>query len=308
MDTVIEVLEHPAALAWKKLLPTSGEPTRIAVLRKGDKAAVYLLEGVGLQRSPVVAKHCESTTGLIERRIYEEILPYVPVAALHYYGHSRDDDGGCWLFLENAGGVPFSPSVEDHRVLVARWLAALHTSAARIPSAGRLPDRGSNHYLNHLQSARRRIRRVAGAAPRDAVDLLETIVRQCDVIESHWHEVEEWSADMPPTVVHGDFRPKNVHVVTDGRRDRLYAMDWETAGWGVPAADIASVRGLRGELAGLTSYLSIARESWPNLRMASLLRIVEVGKLFRRLASIDWCSMSFGRWEKSIASMSLHRA
>jgi aminoglycoside phosphotransferase (APT) family kinase protein len=309
MDTVIDVLDHPGARAWKRLHPTTVEPASINVLREHDKAAVYLLGGVGVHGAPVIAKHCRSTAGLIERHIYEEILPDVPVTALHYYGHAREADGSCWLFLEKARGVPFSPSLEAHCVLVARWLAVLHTSCARIPAAQRLPDRGPTHYLEHLCLARRRILRVTEATPRSGErHLLQTVVRQCDMVESHWHDVEEWCADMPATLVHGDFRPKNVHVVTDGGHDRLVAMDWETSGWGVPAADIASARGLRGEVAGLTAYLSIARESWPDLRLSSLQRFVEVGKLFRRLAAIDWCSISLaGRWVKSIASMSIHR-
>jgi aminoglycoside phosphotransferase (APT) family kinase protein len=307
--TVIAGLDHPAVRAWKTLFPRAAEPTRVAVLRDRDKAGVYLLEGVGLHESPVVAKHCRSRTGLIERRIYEDVLPHVPVTALHYYGHTNEDDGSCWLFLEHAGGVLFTPSLDEHCVLAARWLAALHTSAARIPSADRLPDRSSTHYLEHLRSARRTILCATDSVRVLERDVLDAVLRQCDFVESRWRDVEEWCVEMAPTVVHGDFRPKNVHIAADGPRGRLFAMDWETAGWGVPAADIASIRGLRGEVVGLAEYLAIARESWPSLTLRSLLRVVEIGKLFRRLAAIDWCSASLMfRWEKSIASMRLHRA
>jgi aminoglycoside phosphotransferase (APT) family kinase protein len=151
---------------------------------------------------------------------------------------------------------------------------------------------------------------VAGACDDvGETELLEGIARQCDVVEAHWDEVDEWCAEIPPTLVHGDFRPKNVHIVDDGRRVRLLAMDWETAGWGAPAADLASVRGLGGESIGVTTYLSVVRESWPGLRLRALLRTVEAGKLFRRVAAIDWCSanLSFRR-QKSMASMRVHRA
>jgi len=311
MGTLIDPLEHPAVRAWGTLLPARLEPTSIAALRDRDKTAVYRLDGVGLEGAPVVAKRCHAATGGIERTVYEEILPHLPVTALHYYGHVAEDDGSCWLFLEDAGGVPFSPLAEGHRVLVARWLALLHTSAARVRPATPLPDRGPAHYLDHLRSARRTILDSLGdsaASPGDR-EVLEGIVAQCDVVEARWHEVEEWCAALPATLVHGDFRPKNVHVRADGAGARLLAMDWETAGWGAPAADLASIRGLLGELDGLTTYQSIARESWPGLDVRSILRSVEAGKFFRRLAAISWSSLSLSsRWEKGVAHMQVHQA
>src|SRR5919197_4876606 len=140
MGTVIGLLEHPSVRAWGKLAPNGAEPTAIAALGDRDKAAVYRLTGVGLDGSSVVAKHCRTNTALIERAVYEQVLPDIPVTALHYYGCTAEEDGSCWLFVEDAAGVSFTPLLEEHCVLAARWLALLHTSAACVASAARLPD------------------------------------------------------------------------------------------------------------------------------------------------------------------------
>lgn len=311
MGTVIGVVEHPAARAWRTLSSGGAEPSRVVTIRERPKAAIFRLDGVGPQGVPVVAKRCGARTGLIERQVYERILPRVPVAGLHYYGHAIADDGSCWLFLEYAEGARFAPDTEEHRVLAARWLARVHSSAARIADARRLPDRGPAHYLDHLRAARLTIAGclASGSAPAGDRALLESVIAQCDVVEGHWGEVDAWCAEMPGTLVHGDFRPKNVHVRSDGDGERLLVMDWETAGWGVPAADVASIRGPHGETSALDAYVAIARDWWPALNVGLAVRMVNVGKLFRRLAAIRWCSVILPhRREKSIAVMSVHRA
>lgn len=311
MGTVIGVVEHPAARAWRTLRGGRAEPARVVTIRERPKAAIFRLDGVGPRGAPVIAKRCDARTGLVERQVYERILPRTSVAALHYYGHAVADDGSCWLFLEYAEGARFAPEKEEHRVLAARWLARVHGPASRIADARRLPDRGPAHYLDHLRAARLTIAGclASGSALTGDRALLESVIAQCDVVEARWAAVDAWCAEMPRTLVHGDFRPKNVHVRSNGGSDRLLVMDWETAGWGEPAADVASVRGPRGELAALEAYVATARDWWPTLDVRVALRMVSVGKLFRRLAAIRWCSVILPhRREKSIAVMSVHRA
>ena len=309
MGAVITSREHPAVRAWRRLAPGSAQPRCITMLREREKGAVYRLDGAGADGSTVVAKHCRTAEGAVERAIYEEILPRLPVTSLRCFGHVAESEGSCWLFLELVEGVRFSPSLESHRVLAARWLAALHTSAADDATAPTLPDRGPAYYLRHLRAARPALASAAANAVAGSErELLCDVGAQCDLVEDHWEEVEEWCAAMPSTLVHGDFRPKNVHVKSGAEGLRLVAMDWETAGWGPPAADVASIRGPDGERGALETYASLARERWPTLGVDAVLRMVEVGKLFRRLAAIDWCGVTLPhRWEKGIAVMTVHR-
>src|SRR5258705_396814 len=74
-DRPVEFAEHPAIKAWKQLEPASLEPDCIATLEEEEKSGVYRLGGLGRHGSSVIAKRCRRETGLIERTIYEHVLP-----------------------------------------------------------------------------------------------------------------------------------------------------------------------------------------------------------------------------------------
>src|SRR5437867_6578668 len=121
-------LEHPAVKAWNELRQVTVLPEGIESLKpKGRPSAVYRLKGVGPSGANVIAKRCPLATAMIERTIYEEVLPYLPMPALSYYGFGQDENPRFgWLFVEDAGDELFSCEVPEHRVLLSRWLGALH--------------------------------------------------------------------------------------------------------------------------------------------------------------------------------------
>jgi hypothetical protein len=279
--------EHPAVRAWRETQLGRGEPDGIDTLQEREKAAVYRLKGVGPGGSAVIAKRCRTATALIERTVYEEILPRLPITTVHYYGFRRQDGEVCWLFLEDAGRERYSPYRKEHCALAGRWLGLLHTSAARLAAATRLPDRGPSHYLEHLRSARHTILHNLGnpALSGDDITVLNAIVAQCDLLESHWSRVEACCAGIPSTLVHGDFRPMNVHVRSDRGGNALLPMDWETAGWGMPAPDLI-------KSVDLAAYWMVVRECWPTLDFQAIQRLANLGTLFRQLAFMSWESPS----------------
>jgi hypothetical protein len=295
--TVREVLaeelpEHPAVKAWGRLWPEVSVLRRAEILRgfrkKARKRTICRLEGAGPAGSAVIAKRCPTARALVERTFYEEILPRLPVPTLRYYGFAEEADSGfCWLFLEEASGELYSPLLEEHRVLAARWLGLLHTAAACLTPARPLPDRGSAHYLGHLRSARAAILRhlASSGLPDGDMRVLRSIVSRCDVLESRWIQVEKLCDGMPRTFVHGDFKVKNLRVRTTQAGTALLAFDWETAGWGVPAADLGS-----SSNPDLTTYQSVVGDHWPGLDVQALQRLVQVGKVFRNLAAVDWAA------------------
>ena len=288
-STPERLLDHKVVRAWSGLRPGQGEPASIEILEPGryKKKTIYRLAGVGLKGSAVIAKRRQMARGLIERTIYEQILPHLPVTAPHYYGFVEDDDTFCWLFLEDLGRERFSPLVEEHRVLAARWLGLMHTSAAHLATTARLPDRGPDYYLEILRSARR------------------TILRNL-----YNPKLEKCCESMPTTLVHGDFRRKNVYVRTDQAGTALFPIDWTTAGWGVPAADLAHSRcRYSGYHVDLTTYWDIVRECWPSMDMSAIQQLVPVGLVFRRLAAINWTTRSLtSEWtEEPIACMKAYQ-
>src|SRR5207249_6592353 len=107
LETLPERLaEHRAVRAWAALNPDRVVPESIEVLkfkRLESKSAVYRLNGVAPDGSAVVAKRCLAGTASVERIIYEEFLPQMPLPAVRYYGNVEEPGGEfCWLFLENA--------------------------------------------------------------------------------------------------------------------------------------------------------------------------------------------------------------
>jgi phosphotransferase family enzyme len=182
----------------------------------------------------------------------------------------------------------FAETDGDDLALVARWVAILHARGATLPApaAGPLPDAGPVRYLAHLRAGRERIqRRLARPVLGDRdVALLESILSAQDDLESHWDWIEDACSGLPATLVHGDFRPRNVFVRRDVSGPACYPVDWETAGWGVPAADLAFM--------DPTTYWTVARAQGADVSLETVQRLKAVGRVFRGLASIDWESVS----------------
>ena len=289
------LLGHPAVKAWSQLLPRRVEPERIEILRERKGSAIYRLEGVGPAGSAVIAKRCRQADALLEQTIYEEVLPRLPITIICYYGCVGEPDSAFgWLFLEDAGTEKYSPYLEEHRALAAQWLGRLHTSAAHVAAADRLPDRGPGHYLEHLHSGRDKLLRGITNPELKADDrvVLENILAQFEILESCWSQVERFCEGLPRTLVHGDFTAKNLRVRTGRAEIALLPFDWEDSGWGVPAADLApsALLGSGGFSANpnIVDYWSVVQDHWPSLDLPTIQRLANCGKAFRCLAAVNW--------------------
>jgi aminoglycoside phosphotransferase (APT) family kinase protein len=308
VQTSSELFAHPAVVAWRRLWPEL-VPHSVEELIERPSSAIYALAGLGPRGSAVIAKRSRAPKATIERTIYEEVLPDLPVSVPRFYGMTGSGDGFGWLFTEDVGEEAFSPASATQRTLAAQWLGRLHSAAARLDAAARLPDRGPAHYLDHLRHGRETICRSLDNPALSAEDqrVLKAVSAQCDALERAWGGIERFCAGVPRTLVHGDFRSKNVRLRAIGADTTLCAFDWEMAGWGVPAPDLAvspgfAVRHLAvspgeapAEQVDLATYASIAHDYWPRVDAAALQELVIVGAVFRRLAAIGWESLSLSR-------------
>jgi hypothetical protein len=272
-------------------------PENIEILQEWPgkaKATIYRLRGVGPGGAGVVAKRCRVESGRTEQLIYQEILPNLPLSALEYYGFVPDEDGRfCWLFLEDAGSENYYSELEEHRVLAGRWLGTMNTFAQSVPAVRSLPDRGPRYYLELLKQAREEVLAVLdhSRVSSHGSSLLTAIVSHCDVVEQRWHHVDHFCEAMPRTVVHGDFATQNARIRTRLAGTSLLVMDWEDAGWGVPAADLSQTKcSLRPDI---TAYWSVVRSFWPHVALADLNRWVQVGRMFRLISSVAWLNLGF---------------
>jgi aminoglycoside phosphotransferase (APT) family kinase protein len=253
------------------------------------------LRGVGGDAGNVIAKRAKADTVLLELLIYEHFLSRLPITSLKVIGSLIEDTGqAAWLFVEDAGEESFTSSVPGHRRVVAEWLAALHTGAATLSAPRPLPVRDSSFYGNLLREARAlslQSREHPELTPAGHV-ALDDIERIGTNLEERWSELDDFCGRIPLTLVHGDFVKKNVRV-SAGDRGRLsvFVYDWEMAGLGSPAADLAMFH-CDGHDDGITRYFEVVRERWPTIDYNHVSRMAHVGAIFRYVAALNWACKS----------------
>jgi ATP-binding cassette, subfamily B, bacterial len=275
-----------AVAAWARLgaagarvSPAAG--VTLKPIKRGS--AVYRLVGMGPGGSDVIAKRTRRATVELESSVYADLLPCLPVATVRCYGVAQaDDDAMAWLFLEDAGGIPYSRQRPDHRRLAARWLAALHTAAVSRPASSALPLRDAAHYRELLERSRRAIEEGFGnpALTAEHRTSLRAILRRSETLLGRWAEVEQVCAAMPQTLVHGDFVAKNVRVRGGANRRTLVAFDWENAGWGPPGIDLPAV--------DPDEYRRKIRGAWPTLGPSELAMFARMGRVFWLTSCVEW--------------------
>ena len=289
---------HPAARAWRTFSGDRAAPARIEVLREGGKADTFRMIGLRSGDGPVIAQRSNAEKARLERFVYERILPHLPVTAPRYFGALEESSGFVWLFLEDVGSRRYLESSEAELALAGRWVGLMHTSAATLPAAAELPDGGPHRYLEHLRAARKTIRLhldnpTFAAEERDALERLTT---ELDSVEGEWTGIACACTGLPPTLVHGDFRPKNAYLCeVGGGRLELFPIDWEMAGWGVPAVDLTRI--------SLAGYREAILPAWPGTSEEDLGRLDGVGRVFRALAGIRWLAPQLANERPSYLSL-----
>jgi hypothetical protein len=292
-----DLLRHEAVLAWAEFGPARVEPDRIEVLKRGRKGAVYRLAGVGPENSAVIAKRCRPDKGEVERMVYEEVLPRLPVPTLRCYGSVGETKGeACWLwlFLEDVGAQRYSPIIAKHRSLAARWLGEMNVAGEGLNGRLVLPDRGPDHYRLYLRSALEKIGETRTTLELDAAQqaILEDIDSLCTLLEERWSELESFCDRMPRTFVHGDCLVKNVHVrATRTGAEVLAPFDWGGAGWGLPATDLGQLglphRKLPPTRPDFEAYAAAARARGRRFDTGIVLQLTNLGQLFWALKVIS---------------------
>jgi hypothetical protein len=122
--------------------------------------------------------------------------------------------------------------------------------------------------------------------------ILRAIACHCDFLEGYWGRIERFCAGMPRTLVHGDLSLKNARIQANHTGNRLLVMDWESAGWGVPAVDLAQFAwsSLTPDIA---AYWSVTQARWPRLDLSILRQLGELGRVFRWLSAVLSANQGF---------------
>jgi ABC-type multidrug transport system ATPase subunit len=292
--------DHPAAQAWRRARPDTSRPVLVEPVKKErldgtlgkPRTGVFRLHH-GQDIGPTIVKRRSRTCLEAERTIYQRVLPQLPIPSVQCRGFAAEQDSeGAWLFVEDVGGERYQNARSEHRILAARWLATVHAFGMNPSIRALLPDRRPSHYLAELRWSFTEISsHLAGNRfSTDDRRILVAILQALTELESRWDRIEAWCDAMPQTLVHGDFVAKNCRVREAGTRElELLAFDWETAGWGAPAADLASnAFGIHGVGLDRKTYAAAMRDAWPGLRQRELERAGRVGDAQRVVAATRW--------------------
>lgn len=274
---------HPAIRAWEQATSLEAAPHCIHVYLERRRRALYWLPQVTARGASVFARRDVPSRTIIERAIYRDVLPHLPLTAPRYYGSWVDDVDG-WLFVEDVGANRYSATDPEHLALAGRWVGTLHVEGDQIAVARSLPGGGPARYLSHLRTARERITRSLALWPyaSSETEQLTTILATCDAIETRWSRVEAAVDGAPSTLVHGDFRPKNGYLRRTDNGLSIFPIDWETAGWGPPAPDLTRI--------DLRAYWWTVRDAWPHVSFENIESWRRIGRLLKDLAAVDWVS------------------
>jgi len=285
---------HPAIHAWCRLHPQA-EPLGITPLRvRRKKNMVYRLEGAGPAGLAVVAKRCPKPVARTECAVYETLLPRLSVPALRHYGSVEEPDSEyAWLFMEEATGVDYSNLLFEHRSRAAHWLGRLHVAAADVVCEIELPEAGPSRYLELSRETRAQMRQHLDnpVLSQDDVYFIQGIESLLEELEAHWDRVVEACAGVPSSLVHGDFNGKNIRLRPGSGDAGVIVFDWEHAGWGVPAVDLAQLAVPTGRLSAnvdIPTYWATVRERWTGLSLEDCWRLAYGGTLLRTLTALYW--------------------
>jgi hypothetical protein len=226
-----------------------------------------------------------------EHIIYRHVLPQLPIPPVRCLGFVADPDPErAWLFLEDVGGQRYEKGRHDHQVLAASWLANVHAFGMRSSMRLLLPDRGPAYYLSELRASCSELGAHLGCDHFSVEDrrIMRAALRALTALERRWNKIDAWCDAMPHTLVHGDFVAKNCRVRAVGVGDlELVAFDWETAGWGVPAVDLAR-NAFRGVALDREMYAAAMRDAWSGLGPLELDLAVRIGDAQRVIAATRW--------------------
>ena len=284
-----DVSVHAAFAAWLQLRREAAL-TQLEVLQKEKKADVYRLTFAS--GASVIAKRCVAETARLEFLIYQNILPRLPLPGLECFGLVDDADSRfLWIFMEDAGPGDYEIH-KDGGELAARWLAVVHSQACRQPDlAEALPVRALPYYLEQLHAACKRIEENLHnrhLTPEDS-DVLRNLVGKLRLVASRWSHLQGLCLEMPYTLIHGDFVPKNLRVRSYEAHEAVLPLDWEMAGWGNVPIDLALFWEMSGS-PSVRSYASVVREHTPALTMDMLHDLAKTGVTLRLICSVAWAA------------------
>ncbi len=165
------------------------------------------------------------------------------------FGAARDELGGGVILMEDLSGNVWMDSCEppnawrpSQLAAAVRGLAELHSlwlmrrPSSELPSIIPLANAARMEEMTDLWAA------LASHAEQYFLPWLGPNVRR--IQQRLLCAIGRWRLpleQMPATLIHNDFNPRNIAIRSTGEDDTLCAFDWELAAWGAPQHDLAQL-------------------------------------------------------------------
>lgn len=276
-----------AVIERRPLAHRSTYPLEVLLLRVGSGEVLQVLFkdlGRSVAGRPPLRPRFVRDAGR-EIAVYRDVLAPSGLSAPAYVGAVEDAERR-WLFLEHVPGDPLwqSEGPEIWRQAAA-WLGQMHARFAGGIESSRLLRYDTAHYRRWLRRARRLAAR-RGGSRRERAALAS--------LEPAFQRALAWLENQPVTLVHGEFYPSNVLVAAVAGRPRIRPVDWETAGLGPGALDLAAL--VAGWDEDNRNGLSEAyRRAFPSALRPSILELQAALNRARLLLAVQWLGWS-ARW------------
>lgn len=222
----------PTSIELRVTHPESAFPTYRADLRFSGRADLSLfVKDLGARRRPVdqPVRHREC-----ELDVYGRLLIGAELGTPRFVTEAPAKDGSHWLVLEFVDGTPLKWLDFEWWLVAAGWLGrkdahfqARQGELAAVTSLRRFDEA-------HFAALGSQAMEAVHSTDPGKASSLAPIVEYCDEVVQDL-TLGEW------TLVHGSYRRAQVLVVTTSVPPRVCAVDWETAGYGSPLCDLASL-------------------------------------------------------------------
>jgi thiamine kinase-like enzyme len=175
---------------------------------------------------------------LREIRFYENVLRSYPAFGPLFYGSVVDPrQDRYWLFIEHLCGRELYQIGElNVWQAVARWLAEMHLSFQPLAGSStalqpHLVRHGAEQQQLRFETA------CAAMARRGEADKCRQLRQWRETLSG----MARAFAAAPPTLLHGEFYPSNILVISSEEQNTVKAVDWEMAGVGCGLLDLAAL-------------------------------------------------------------------
>jgi aminoglycoside phosphotransferase (APT) family kinase protein len=217
-------------IEYARLATTTSYPTLAVTARlRGGRAVRLFLKDFGSSQLP---KDDADRRRMRELHVYRDLLAGTGLGSPEYHGSVWDEAAGrLWLLLELVEGVQLRACSFDAWIPSAAWLARLHAHfdgcTADLERSALLVRHDEGWFRSKAQDALRDMRRFSARARRRTQQLV-----------AGYEELAATMAGQPRTLVHGNYRSKNIVIARSATRVRVAPVDWEVAAIGSPLYDL----------------------------------------------------------------------